>query len=60
MRSARRDYTLVIPMNLATQSKGIWPGIPIERGHPVGAKRRWGVLIVTDSLGFVKFLFLSH
>jgi hypothetical protein len=25
---------LVIPMNLATQSEGIWPAIPIEHGHP--------------------------
>ena len=24
---------LAIPMNLATQSEGIWPGVPIERGH---------------------------
>jgi hypothetical protein len=25
--------SLAIPMNLATQSEGIWPGVPIERGH---------------------------
>jgi hypothetical protein len=24
---------MLIPMNLATQSAGIWPVIPIERGH---------------------------
>jgi len=24
---------VVIPMNLATQSEGIWPGVPIERSH---------------------------
>jgi hypothetical protein len=24
---------MAIPMNLATQSEGIWPGVPIERGH---------------------------
>jgi hypothetical protein len=25
--------SMAIPMNLATQSEGIWPAIPIERGH---------------------------
>ena len=55
-------------MNLATQSEGIWPAVPIERGHlfrsddghPVGAKRRWDFLILTDPSVSVKFLFLSH
>ena len=38
----------------------MWPPILIHDGHPVGAKRRWGFLILTDSLVSVKFLFLSH
>ena len=29
-------------------------------GHPLGAKRRWGFLILTDPSVSVKFLFLSH
>ena len=54
-------------MNLATQSEGIWPGVPTMLAakigdicNPFGAKRRWGFLILTDSLVGVKFLFLSH
>jgi len=54
-------------MNLATWSEGTWPGVPIEHppvpihdGHPLGVKRRWGFLILTDSLVSVKFLFLPH
>jgi hypothetical protein len=32
-RLAVGESQVVIPMNLATQSEGIWPGVPIERGH---------------------------
>ena len=30
-----------IPLMLATCSEWIWPAVPIESGHPVGAKRHW-------------------
>ena len=38
----------------------MWPPIPVEDGHPVGAKRRWVFLILTDPSVSVKVLFLSY
>jgi hypothetical protein len=28
-----RQFKVSIPTNLATDSEGIWPTLPIERGH---------------------------